>query len=78
MPSLPIHSGKAHLEQKILLVDDEGHSSLLVGDTEFKRSGKSGEDCLPALINLGWQVVSLSPFSTSGKQLVLIQRQVTI
>jgi len=63
------------VEQKLIIVKDDGHSFLLVGELETKRPGQPSEDILPSYLNMGWAIVNMTPFSSSGAMMVLLQKQ---
>lgn len=63
------------VEQKMVVVKDDGHSFLLAGDLETKRGCQSTTDILAPLLNIGWRVAEMTPFSGSGSILVLLQRE---
>ena len=63
----------ASFEQKILIIDDEGHSFSLIGDLQEKRYGRESNDSLPSHLSMGWKVLQMSSFGT-GKMAVLIEK----
>lgn len=66
------------LDHKLIIVDEQGHSWLLVGDLEGSRFGKSTEDVLPSYLSVGWRVVKMTAFNDSKRMAVLIEKEVVI
>ncbi|MBF0198039.1 MAG: hypothetical protein HQL32_10020 [Planctomycetes bacterium] len=66
---------KAIIEQRLVIVEENGHSRQLTGELEENRFGKMTDDILPAYLNMGWQVVKMTPFYHSSSVLVLLQRE---
>ena len=63
------------LEQRLVIVNEDGHSRQLVGELEENRFGKMTDDILPAYLSMGWHVVTMTPFHHSASVLVLLQRE---
>ena len=63
------------VDQKLMIVDDSGHTQPLSGDVQEARLGVASEDLLPSHLSIGWRVKQMSPFGT-GKVLVLIEKEV--
>jgi|SaaInlStandDraft_1057018.scaffolds.fasta_scaffold14453_3 hypothetical protein len=66
---------KNDVEQKLMIVDESGHSRPLAGDLEENRFGKAPEDLMPSHLNIGWKVVSMSPMGSGTSVLVLLERR---
>lgn len=65
-----------NVEQRLIIVDADGSSKLLQGDSDIRPINKDNqEDILPSYISLGWKVLNATPFHESSKILVLIQRE---
>lgn len=64
-----------HAEQKLMIVESNGHSRPLTGDLEENRFGKATEDLLPSHLNIGWRVKNMCPFDETGCVLVLLERE---
>ncbi len=62
------------VQQKILIVEENGNSELLTGDLGDNRYGSSKEGVLPPYLSLGWKVIKMTPFSSSTKIAVLIEK----
>ena len=62
------------IEQKILIINDEGHSFSLIGDLQEKRYGRESNDSLPSHLSMGWKVRRMTAFGT-GKVAVLIEKE---
>jgi len=67
---------KRDVEQKLMIVEDNGHSRPLVGDLEENRFGKAPEDLMPSHLSIGWRVVNMTSMGT-GSVLVLLERSAT-
>lgn len=60
------------IEQKLMIVEENGHSRPLHGGIEDNRLGTVPEDLLPSHINLGWRVKTMTPMGHSV--LVLLEK----
>ncbi len=69
---------KIKVEQKLIIVDDDGHSIFLAGDSDKVKGGLAQEDRLPALLSKGWRIVQLVPYSGSGRIMALLQKEVNL
>ena len=68
-----------NIEQKLLIVRDDGSSFLLRGDADNRPLNKGSDDeLLPSYISLGWKVINATAFNESGSILVLIQREIRV
>ena len=62
------------IEQKLMIVEGDGHSFPLIGDVQEKRYGDASGDLLPGHLAMGWKVANMSTFG-DGKVLVLIEKE---
>lgn len=62
-----------HKENKLMIVESNGHSHPLVGDIQEKRF-LGAEDLLPSHISMGWMVKQMTPFG-NGSILVLLEKE---
>lgn len=73
-----VNLNKTIIEQKLVIVRSDGHSNVLVGELEENRTGILPTDILPSYLNMGWEVISMTPFSNNDSIMVLIQKSQTI
>lgn len=78
MPAHPKDLNKTFIDQKLLVVESNGHSHILVGDIEEEKPGKIKVDLLPSYMSMGWQVKNMTSFNNSDKILVLLEKHQTI
>lgn len=65
---------KRDVEQKLMIVEENGHSRPLTGDLEENRFGVAPEDLMPSHLNIGWKVVNMTPMGSGASVLVLLER----
>jgi hypothetical protein len=63
-----------NIEQKLMIVEADGHSKPLIGDVQEKRYGDASGDLLPGHLAMGWKVVNMTTFG-EGQVLVLIEKE---
>jgi hypothetical protein len=63
------------VQQKVLIIEDNGNSYLLTGDLGDNRYGHSKDGVVAPLLNLGWKVVKMTPFSGTNKIAMLLEKQ---
>jgi hypothetical protein len=62
------------IEQKIVLLDDQGHSFAVIGDIQEKRYGRDSDDLLATHLSMGWKVRQMTAFGTS-RIAVLLEKE---
>ncbi len=66
------------IEQRLFIIDSKGHSQLVAGDPDSKKSSVSSKESLSAHLSLGWLVISVTPYSNSDSLLLLLQRETAV
>jgi hypothetical protein len=68
---------KRDVEQKLMIVEENGHSRPLSGDLEENRFGKAPEDLMPSHLSIGWRVINMTSMGSGTSVLVLLEREMS-
>ncbi len=63
------------IEQRLFIIDSKGHSQLVAGDPDAKKTTVSSKDGLSAHLSMGWLVISVTPYANTDSLLLLLQRE---